>query len=107
MQWLWWGNPTLTCLPSGDLSNEQEVLEWLLEQKNSDTIEEVTDEILDDLIANFEYVVVYFSESQNLFTVLLLFVLFIFIHIYLLCLSYVAHLFIFISHINVFSDLQD
>ncbi|XP_050711799.1 uncharacterized protein LOC126995938 isoform X1 [Eriocheir sinensis] len=45
----------------GDLSNEQEVLEWLLEQKNSDTIEEVTDEILDDLIANFEYVVVYFS----------------------------------------------
>ncbi|XP_071549030.1 uncharacterized protein hlk isoform X4 [Panulirus ornatus] len=45
----------------GDLSNEQEVLAWLVEQKNTDTIEEVTDEILDDLIANFEYVVVYFS----------------------------------------------
>ncbi|KAG7154498.1 disulfide-isomerase-like 2 [Homarus americanus] len=45
----------------GDLSNEQEVLAWLLKQKNTDTIEEVTDEILDDLIANFEYVVVYFS----------------------------------------------
>ncbi|XP_042867144.1 uncharacterized protein LOC122249976 [Penaeus japonicus] len=45
----------------GDLSNEQEVLAWLLQQKNTDTIEEVTDEILDDLIANFEYVVVYFS----------------------------------------------
>ncbi|ROT67025.1 hypothetical protein C7M84_014912 [Penaeus vannamei] len=46
----------------GDLSNEQEVLAWLLQQKNTDTIEEVTDEILDDLIGNFEYVVVYFSE---------------------------------------------
>ncbi|KAK8738956.1 hypothetical protein OTU49_003758 [Cherax quadricarinatus] len=45
----------------GDLSNEQEVLAWLLQQKNTDTIEEVTDEILDDLIANFEYVAVYFS----------------------------------------------
>ncbi|XP_064114219.1 uncharacterized protein LOC135220720 isoform X11 [Macrobrachium nipponense] len=47
----------------GDLSNEQEVLAWLLEQKNTDTIEEVTDEILDDLINNFEYVVVYFSGA--------------------------------------------
>ena len=46
----------------GDLSNEQEVLTWLVEQKNSDTIEEVTDEILAELIANFEYVVVYFSK---------------------------------------------
>ncbi|XP_076048874.1 hulk isoform X3 [Oratosquilla oratoria] len=47
----------------GDLSNEQAVLKWLLEQKTSDTIEEVTDEILDDLVANFEYVVVYFSGA--------------------------------------------
>ncbi|KAK7069268.1 hypothetical protein SK128_025944 [Halocaridina rubra] len=47
----------------GDLSNEQEVLAWLVQQKNTDTIEEVTDEILDDLIANFEYVVVYFSGN--------------------------------------------
>lgn len=52
----------LSCLSTGDLSNEQEVLAWLMEQKTTDTIEEVTDEILDDLIANFEYVVVYFSE---------------------------------------------
>lgn len=49
-------------MPPGDLSNEQEVLAWLLQQKTSDTIEEVTDEILEDLIANFEYVAVYFSE---------------------------------------------
>lgn len=45
----------------GDLMNEDEVLEWLIEQKNSATIEEVTDEILSDLIDEHEYVVVYFS----------------------------------------------
>lgn len=48
----------------GDLSDEQDVLTWLLEQRTGDTIEEVTDEILDDLIANFEYVVVYFSKIE-------------------------------------------
>ncbi|XP_018054333.1 PREDICTED: uncharacterized protein LOC108691185 isoform X2 [Atta colombica] len=47
----------------GDLLNEDEVLEWLIEQKNSATIEEVTDEILMDLIEDHEYVVVYFSGS--------------------------------------------
>ncbi|XP_011332954.1 uncharacterized protein LOC105276699 isoform X2 [Ooceraea biroi] len=47
----------------GDLLNEDEVLEWLIEQKNSATIEEVTDEILTDLIDDHEYVVVYFSGS--------------------------------------------
>lgn len=46
----------------GDLMNEDEVLEWLIEQKNSATIEEVTDEILTDLIEEHEYVVVYFSK---------------------------------------------
>ncbi|XP_026737291.1 uncharacterized protein LOC113500635 isoform X5 [Trichoplusia ni] len=47
----------------GDLMNEDEVLEWLIEQKNSATIEEVTDEILTDLIEEHEYVVVYFSGN--------------------------------------------
>ncbi|KAH0944656.1 hypothetical protein HN011_000585 [Eciton burchellii] len=47
----------------GDLLNEDEVLEWLIQQKNSATIEEVTDEILMDLIDDHEYVVVYFSGS--------------------------------------------
>jgi len=46
----------------GDLLNEDEVLEWLIQQKNSATIEEVTDEILTDLIDDHEYVVVYFSK---------------------------------------------
>ncbi|XP_017783303.1 PREDICTED: uncharacterized protein LOC108567391 isoform X4 [Nicrophorus vespilloides] len=48
-------------LYEGDLMNEDEVLQWLIEQKNSATIEEVTDEILEDLIEEHEYVVVYFS----------------------------------------------
>lgn len=50
---------------TGDLLNEDEVLKWLLEQKVSSTIEEVTDEILKKLIEHHEYVVVYFSESQS------------------------------------------
>lgn len=41
--------------------NEDEVLEWLITQKETATIEEVTDEILQDLIDDHEYVVAYFS----------------------------------------------
>lgn len=48
-------------LYEGDLMNENEVLAWLIEQKATATIEEVTDEILEDLIEEHEYVVVYFS----------------------------------------------
>lgn len=51
----------IPALYEGDLMNEEEVLQWLLEQKNTATIEEVTDEILEDLIEEHEYVVVYFS----------------------------------------------
>lgn len=45
----------------GDLMNEDEVLEWLLLQKETATIEEVTDEILENLIEDHEYVVTYFT----------------------------------------------
>ncbi|XP_037080858.1 uncharacterized protein LOC119101604 isoform X11 [Pollicipes pollicipes] len=45
----------------GDLSDEEKVLEWLIHQKESSTIEEVTDEILDDLVKDHGYVAVYFS----------------------------------------------
>lgn len=51
----------IPALYEGDLMNEEEVLKWLIEQKNTATIEEVTDEILEDLIEEHEYVVVYFS----------------------------------------------
>ncbi|XP_060526342.1 uncharacterized protein LOC132701986 isoform X2 [Cylas formicarius] len=47
----------------GDLMNEDEVLKWLIEQKQTATIEEVTDEIIEDLIQEHEYVVVYFSGN--------------------------------------------
>ncbi|CAH0558548.1 unnamed protein product [Brassicogethes aeneus] len=50
-------------LYEGDLMNEDEVLQWLIEQKQSSTIEEVTDEILEDLIQKHEYIVVYFSGN--------------------------------------------
>ncbi len=46
----------------GDLINEDEVLNWLIEQKSTATIEEVTDEILKGLVEEHEYVLVYFSK---------------------------------------------
>jgi len=51
----------IPALYEGDLMNEEEVLQWLILQKESATIEEVTDEILKDLIDDHEYVAVYFT----------------------------------------------
>ncbi|XP_067631586.1 uncharacterized protein hlk isoform X11 [Eurosta solidaginis] len=51
----------IPALYEGDLMNEDEVLEWLILQKRTATIEEVTDEILIDLINDHEYVVVFFT----------------------------------------------
>ncbi|KAJ6634044.1 putative protein disulfide-isomerase C1F5.02, partial [Pseudolycoriella hygida] len=51
----------IPALYEGDLMNEEEVLEWLILQKNTATIEEVTDEILVELIDDHEYVCVYFT----------------------------------------------
>lgn len=50
----------------GDLINEEQVLKWLIEQKTTATIEEVTDEILKTLIADHEYVLVYFSKFHKI-----------------------------------------
>lgn len=44
------------------MTKEEEVLQWLILQKNEATIEEVTDEMLDDLISKYEYVAVLFSK---------------------------------------------
>lgn len=52
----------------GDLINEEQVLKWLIEQKTTATIEEVTDEILKTLIADHEYVLVYFSKLIKICT---------------------------------------
>ncbi|XP_037806645.1 uncharacterized protein LOC119600472 isoform X3 [Lucilia sericata] len=51
----------IPALYEGDLMNEDEVLEWLILQKKTATIEEVTDEILTNLVNDHEYVVVFFS----------------------------------------------
>jgi hypothetical protein len=52
----------------GEIDNEDEVLKWLLEQKHSDTIEEVTDEMLVKLIGTHQYVAAYFSEFGGFFS---------------------------------------
>lgn len=44
----------------GDLSNEEQVLDWLIEQINSDSIEEVTDKILESLVEKNQHVAVIF-----------------------------------------------
>uniref|UniRef100_T1J1H2 Thioredoxin domain-containing protein n=1 Tax=Strigamia maritima TaxID=126957 RepID=T1J1H2_STRMM len=48
----------------GDLTVEEDVLEWLIHQKSEDTIEEVTDEMVEDLIREHEYVVVFFTGQS-------------------------------------------
>ena len=48
-------------LYDGDLMDEEAVLEWLVLQKTSDTIEQVTDKILERLIEDEDYLAVFFS----------------------------------------------
>ena len=54
----------LSCYSSsfaGNIEDPEEVLEWLQKHKTSSSIEEVTDEILMDLVESHEYVGVYFK----------------------------------------------
>lgn len=46
----------------GDIENEDEVLEWLVEQLEKDEIEDVTDEMLDKLIKEGKTIAVLFCE---------------------------------------------
>ncbi|KAI1286795.1 Protein disulfide-isomerase A5 [Halotydeus destructor] len=48
----------------GDLHKEEEVLSWLVRQRTEDTIEEVTEEILVDLIKTKEFVLVFFAPDN-------------------------------------------
>ncbi|GFQ72443.1 thioredoxin domain-containing protein [Trichonephila clavata] len=48
----------------GDLMKEEEVLAWIIKQKEEDTIEEVTDEILEEMIKEYEYVLVFFAPND-------------------------------------------
>jgi thioredoxin-related protein len=45
----------------GDLQQEEELLDWLIEQKTTETIEKVTEKILAMLIEEEEYLAVFFS----------------------------------------------
>ena len=47
---------------SGNLANEDEVLGWLIHQKKSEEIEDVTDEMLNRLVDKHEHVAVVVCE---------------------------------------------
>lgn len=54
-------------LYDGDLENEEEFLEWLVQQLEKDEIEDVTDEMLDKLIHNSKFLAVLFCKDlQNI-----------------------------------------
>jgi len=44
----------------GDMSAEEDVLQWLVQQKTEDTIESVNRELLEQLIETTQYLVVFF-----------------------------------------------
>lgn len=46
----------------GDLHNEEKALKWIVKQAQEDTIEEVTEEMLDYLVKDKEYVLVFYGE---------------------------------------------
>lgn len=47
---------------TGDVENEDEILEWLLSQLEKDEIEDVTDEMLDRLIKDGKTLAVLFCK---------------------------------------------
>lgn len=51
-------------LITGDVENEDEILEWLLSQLEKDEIEDVTDEMLDRLIKDGKTLAVLFCRSH-------------------------------------------
>ncbi len=50
-------------LYDGDLTNEEQVLEWLIHNVESDEIEDITDEMLDTLIKKAPHLAVLFCRS--------------------------------------------
>lgn len=50
---------------AGDLKNEEQVLEWLIHQVESDEIEDVTDEMLDMLIKRSKHLAVLFCMALH------------------------------------------
>lgn len=56
-------NHFVTHFHTGDLMKEEEVLAWILKNKEEDMIEEVTDEILENMLKQYEYVLVFFGMT--------------------------------------------
>ena len=54
----------------GDMTAEEDVLQWLVQQKTEDTIESVNRELLEQLIENTQYLVVFFcTKTINQFLI--------------------------------------
>lgn len=51
----------------GDINAEEDVLQWLVQQKSEDTIESVNRELLEQLIETTHYLVVFFCTNANVF----------------------------------------
>ena len=60
--------PRIPSIYDGDLNDEETLLDWLVEQKTTETIEKVTEKILEMLVEEEEYLAVFFREVQQDFT---------------------------------------
>lgn len=50
----------------GDITAEEDVLQWLVQQKTEDTIESVNRELLEQLIETTHYLVVFFCKKPSI-----------------------------------------
>ena len=60
--------PRIPSIYDGDLTDEETLLDWLVEQKTTETIEKVTEKILEMLVEEEEYLAVFFRVVQQNFT---------------------------------------
>ena len=61
--------PRIPSIYDGDLTDEEALLDWLVEQKTTETIEKVTEKILEMLVEEEEYLAVFFRVVQQDFTI--------------------------------------
>ena len=62
-------SPRIPSIYDGDLTDEDALLDWLGEQKTTETIEKVTEKILEMLVEEEEYLAVFFRVVQQDFTI--------------------------------------
>lgn len=58
-------NHLIICNLSGELSEEEEVLQWLITQKTEDRIELITRQMLETMVEETQYLAVYFCKLQT------------------------------------------